>query len=57
MSIITKREWAALMLHRVAKEPSRALPKQAYFDPAASVLFESERRAKAEAKRKRRANR
>lgn len=52
MSILTKREWASLMLHRVAKEPSRALPKQAYFDPSRSILFDSERTAKAKRKQK-----
>lgn len=54
MSILNKREWASLMLHRVNKEPSRALPRQAYFDPAASALFPAERLARQEAKRKRR---
>lgn len=54
MTIFTKRELHALMFAQADKEPSRALPKQAYFDPAASVMFESERKAKAEAKAKRR---
>ena len=51
--ILTKRELASLLLRRVAQEPSRALPRQFYFNPAASVQFESERLAKQEAKRKR----
>ena len=42
---LTKKEWASLMLMRVSKEASRALPRQAYMDPAASVMFEGERAA------------
>ena len=42
------------MLIRVSKEPSRALPRQAYMDPAASVMFEGERAAKAAARLARR---
>lgn len=48
--ILNKREWASLMLMRVSKEKSRALPAHSYFDPSKSVLFESERKAKADAK-------
>lgn len=54
MSILTKRELASLMLRRVAQEPSRALPRQFYMNPAESVMFPAERLAKQEAKRKRR---
>lgn len=56
MTLFTKRELHALMFARADKEPSRALPKHQYFDPSRSVLFESERKAKEEAKAKRRAN-
>lgn len=52
MSILTKRELASLMLRRVSQEPSRALPRQAYFDPAASALFPAERLARQEAKQR-----
>lgn len=52
--ILTKKEWASLMLMRVSKEPSRALPRQAYMDAAASVMFESERIAKPASRRARR---
>lgn len=48
--ILSKREWASLMLTRVSKEASRALPRQAYMDPAASALFPAERQARAEAR-------
>ena len=51
---LTKKEWASLMLMRVAKEPSRALPRHAYMDPAASVMFEGERAARDAAKAARR---
>ena len=46
---LTKKEWAALFFvgARQAKEPSRALPKQSYMDPAASVLFPAEREERA----------
>lgn len=53
--VLTKKEWAALMFvgARQAPERSRALPRQCYMDPAASVMFESER----EERRKQRAAR
>lgn len=51
--ILTKREIASLMLMRVSKEPSRALPRQAYMDPARSVLFENERKQRRIEKQKR----
>lgn len=54
MSILNKREMASLMLMRVSKEPSRALPRQAYMDPAASVLFPAERQARTAARAARR---
>lgn len=54
MTLFTKRELHALMFARADKEPSRALPRQFYMNPAEHVLFESERKAKEEAKLKRR---
>lgn len=48
--ILNKREWASLMLTRVSKEPSRALPRHAYMDPASSTLFPAERAAREAAK-------
>jgi hypothetical protein len=48
VSILTKKEWAALFFvgARQSKEKSRALPRQAYFNPADSVKFEGERAVK-----------
>jgi len=43
---LTKSERYALLLYRQGKPKSRALPRQAYFNPADSVMFESERAAK-----------
>ncbi len=40
---LTRAERYALALYRQGKEKSRALPRQAYMDPAASVQFPSER--------------
>jgi hypothetical protein len=39
-------EMVRLRLAREAKPPSRALPAKNYRDPAESIQFESERRAK-----------
>lgn len=49
---LTKSERYALLLYRQGKPKSRALPRQAYADPAESVMFPAERAAR-EAKRKR----
>jgi hypothetical protein len=54
VSILTKKEWAALFFvgARQSKEKSRALPRQAYFDPSRSILFESERAERATKRKK-----
>lgn len=51
--ILSKRQMASLMLMRVSKEPTRAQPRHFYMDPSQSVMFESERAAKAEARARR----
>ncbi len=50
---LTKAERYALLLYRQGKPKSTALPRQCYFDPAASIMFESERAAKAAKRAKR----
>lgn len=54
---LSKKEWAQLFFAgaRQQKEPSSALPRYRYGDPANTVMFESERAAIAVAKKARRA--
>lgn len=51
---LTKAERYALLLYRQGKPKSTALPRQCYMDPSQSVMFESERVAKASARARRR---